>query len=401
MGDDNEGTNATRFGTIVHNVCEKVHKDWMVDLAFGPLAKGISDDVIMQYFDEFWKAGNCYDFEIYAFGRDKIADFVRNTISKRLGVTIATEFLFVYEVEEHKVFLPSDTMSIERIVNMILLRGNTPVVSKIDRIDRVGPTSYEVHDYKTNILPFTRDYIENSTQLGLYDLVVRALHPEATEVWCVFDMLRHGRFPVSFTDANREFFQGYFINLWAQIKASEVPEERINKYCRWCEIRSTCAAYEAELNSSVPTILTESVDTEEGITALYDEYEKLGDLLKLAEQRQKEIKAAISAKIVQDSLGEPLAVGAREFYFQPNPRYEFPKEKVIQILQDQKSLILLPQFMGAISRTAVDRATKGRADLKNLISPLEQVKFATPSLKSRRTTGGISANKEEASDVKE
>lgn len=398
FGDDNEGTNPTRFGNVVHNTQEKIHQDIIAAQNGLRAMPELTDEYIMKYFDAEWVASGSYDFEIYVFGKDTIADFVRRGITKRIGRTIHAELLFVYEVETRRVWVLKEREEVQRIVKLVLMRGNTPVVSKIDRIDQVSPTKFEVYDYKTNILPFTRDYIENSLQLGVYDLVVRALYPEATEVECIFDMLRHGRFPVTFTDDQRDKTSQYLINLWQQIRATEEPEERLNKYCRWCEIRSDCKAYAGALKSNIPPVLTESIDTEAGITAAYAQFEEISDLVKLLEQRKTEIKDMITAKIVKDSLGEPLQVGNREYYLQQNPMYEYDKNKVIQILTEHKSLALLPTIIGGITKAGIDRGLKGRPELKEIIEPLQQKKFKSSSLKARRLDGGKSLNTEEPTE---
>ncbi len=327
-GDDNEGTDPTRFGTVVHGSLEDLHADWAgLDVEPREFINLITDEFLIETFDRNWKRGSCYDFDFYMFGKDKVASFMRRSLVNRLGKTVYTELDFVLEVETNKVWLPANGEERKRYVNEILRRGNTPVASKIDRIDRIeldgGRVRIEVTDYKSNILPFTRDEIENSRQLGLYDIVVRVLFPEADEFECIYDMLRWGRFPVTFSDEFRSYLRSYFTNLWSQIAAAEVPEERLNKYCRWCERRSECAVYKAALYSEIPTILTETTDTPEGIDAMYSEYERLADIVKLVEERKKEISLALSAKIEKDAGVDPLPVGNMEYYLQQNPRYEY------------------------------------------------------------------------------
>jgi hypothetical protein len=398
LGDDNEGTDPTRFGTVVHGTMEEYHSFLLEN---PEAAKHDGPEVmefVMELFDNQWRTGTCYNFDIYQFGRTKIYDFLKRSIFNRLGETISTELMFVLDLDTMQVFLPATYEEALKIIERILAIGNIPVLSKIDRIDRVKPGHYEVYDYKTNILPFTRDQIEHSTQLGIYDMVVRAIYPDATQVTCIFDMLRHGRFPVEFDDAFRQDLRRYLINLWWQIDAAEKPEERINKYCRWCEIRSDCAAYRASLDSTMPAVLTESFDTQEGLQTWQHEYERLGDLIKIASERQKEIKEALGAKIVKDGLGEPYQVGDMEMYLQPNPRYEYDKKEVLRILTEQRSTVLIPDLMGTVSKAAVERVGRNHPQLKELLDAHVTKKMAVPSLKFRRLKGGKSQNTEEASD---
>lgn len=357
-----------------------------------------SDEFLYEVFDRQWRHNTCTDFELYAVGRDKIADFIRRSIFNRQGVTIATELLFVIDLETLKVWTPANRDEVAKIVDRIIAMGGIPAVSEIDRLDQISETHFEVYDYKTNILPFTRDEIENSLQLGLYDLVVRSLYPKAERVTCVYDMLRHGRFPVDFSDAFREYLRNFLINMWYQIKEAERPEEKLNKYCRWCEVRGDCATYRAALESPMPTVLTERIDTPEGIQALYRELEHLGNVVKAAEQRQKEIKEAITAKIVKDTMGKPYQVGDGEYYLQPNPRYEYDKRGVLEVLREHQATIMLPDLMGTVSKAAVERATRTRPELRVALEAHQRKKLATPSLKFRRLKGGESQNTEESDE---
>jgi hypothetical protein len=391
LGDDNEGSNPTRFGTVVHEVLETIHYDLMIGVIDD--ADLDTDKIVLEYYDRAWRENACYDFDYYDEGMLKIPEFVRRSVRNRAGSTVGTEILFAYDAVFNKVYFAEDRVAIRKHVAAILAAGGVPVVSEIDRIDRISETSYEFTDYKSNILPFTRDEIENSKQLILYDIVVRLIYPEAEEVEGVYDMLRHGRFPVRFTQEHRDTLRRYLVNLWHQIDQTEAPEQRINKYCRWCEIRGNCKAYALVLDSKIQPILTDTTDTPEGMATLWTESEKLANLIKIAEERRKEITAALSAKVVQDGMGEPVKAGDREYYLIQNPRYEYNKEGVFKALEQRKSLTLLPQIM-SVTKTAVDRLLKSRPELKEDLEPLVQKKFVTPTLKSRKLGGGTSTASE-------
>jgi hypothetical protein len=397
FGDDMEGTDNTRFGTIVHNTQERIHEAGMLEQI-----EELSDEYIMEIFDSEWQSANCYDFEMYTHGSDKIADFVRKSFTHRLGETIAVELMFVLEVETDRVWVVDGRNHRNKIVDEILERSNTPVSSEIDRIDRYvdpeGKIHVKVHDYKTNILPFTRDEIENSKQLGLYWIVARALYPEADTIECVYDMLRHGRFPVEFPQYFIDTLKRFLINLWKQINAAENPEEKLNKYCRWCEIRGNCTAYAVALRTEIPKVLTDTTDTDESIKALFNQYENLADIVKLAQERQREIREALGAKIVKDGFGEPLQVGDEEYYLMQNPRYEFDKNAVFRTLQEQKQLLLLPSMM-SISKTAVERTLKANPTLKEKLDEHMKKNFVTPTLKRRKISGGTLKTQETESDA--
>lgn len=386
-GDDNEGTDATRFGTIIHNVMEVVHHKVMTD---GHAA--ISAGLVEEIFDQLWSESTCYDMDLYRLGKQKIAKYAMDSLSRRVGTTVAVELEFVYDVEAREVFIcVPDMPNGDRnyYAQLVRDRGHTPVVSKIDRIDRVSEVEFEVFDYKTNIMPFTRDEIENSKQLGIYDLVVLALYPEAQKVWCVYDMFRHGRFPVEFNDQWRDDLHAFLINTWIQIQASiPKPEEKLNKYCRWCTIRANCATYQETLDYEVPPVLNDNIDTPEGIEDIYRQYQELGIVEKAVETRKKELSAMLSAKIEMDGKGDPIILGEREYYLMANVRYQYKIPKVIEILEHYRAVSLLPQIVN-VAAGNMKTVLKSRPEILEMIeSEARDKSFATPSPKARKVQAG-------------
>ena len=391
MGDDNEGTDSTRFGTAVHNTLEHFHNLTMVEEKF-------TDKDVLDYFDTQFAMSGCLDPELYTLAQDVLVDFLNRTINERHGTTVATELAFVLDVEANTVLVADDRKGLEVEIERILALGHTPVVSKIDRVDiahKDDGIHVEVYDYKTNILPFTREYVENSKQLGIYDLVARALYPEAASVTCIFDMVRHGRFPVEFGEHARATLRRYLPTLWQQINQTKTPEERINKYCRWCEVRGNCSAYKAVLGLDALPIITEVNDSDEAINASFDELEHLGDLNKIIEKRIDEIKGMLSAKIIHDNLGEPLQAGNRELYLSQNSRPAIDTVGVVEVFRAHDAITLLPQVVTA-QKTAIDRFIKARPEYKAELTKLVRKTFVSPSLKSRSLIGGKSTDAPES-----
>jgi hypothetical protein len=272
------------------------------------------------------------------------------------------------------------------------------VASKIDRIDRIDTdTGYKIeyHDYKSNILPFTRDEIENSRQLGLYDIVVRKLYPDAEGYEGVYDMLRWGRFPVTFSEDFRNYLRGFLINLWSQISATDVPEERLNKYCRWCERRQDCKAYALALQGQISPVFLESQDTPEGVEALFGEYERLSDVIKVIEERKKEVSTALAAKIQMDANGEGLKIADTEYYLQQNPKYEYDKRSVFRLLSENGASVLIPDIVGGISKASIERGLKSHPGLLESAQQFLKTQFNRPTLRKRKIKGNTSTNKDE------
>lgn len=378
-GDDNEGTNPTRFGTVVHWTMEETHKRM--------IANEITDvtdvsQLACELFEEYWSRGTCYDFDYYQLGKDKIGEFVSRSIFARRGKTIATEFFFILDLISNRYWI--DPQEPIELCKKIRAMGGVPVMSKIDRIDEVTPgLEYEVHDYKTNFLPFTRYEIENSKQLGIYVLLIKAMHPSASVV-AVYDMVRHGRFPVEFPDIWLEDLRSYLIGLYRQLELlDKEPEERLNKYCNWCEIRSNCTAYRTALSAELPAILTENTDLNERWTELV----QLQDRAKVIDSRIEELKEMFSAKLIADNDGSPLVIGDREIYLQLNAKGEYDTKGVVETFKKYGCLTLLNE-VGSIKKGMMDRVLRSRPELKAATDEFLTKKFNKPSLKSRAYKAG-------------
>lgn len=396
-GDDNEGTDATRFGTIIHTVMEQVHQSIMQNGSF-------DESKVPEIYESTWKTSQCYDMALYELGKNGIRQFVSRSLHRRIGTTVSIELEFVYDVEADEVFITMEGTKYTRkyYADMVRARGHTPVVSKIDRIDRVSDVEYEVYDYKTNILPFTREQIETSKQLGIYNLVVRALYPDAEKIWCVFDMFRHGRFPVEFPqDWLDNTLRPFLSNLWTQMNSRlENPEPKLNQYCRWCDYRGNCVEYQHALTFDVRSILTEDIDTPEGFSQMFDESTALANLVKVAEARRKEINGMVIAKIETEGMGDPLQYGEREYYLQANPRYTIKPQKMWDFLSKKKSTLLFP-LMVSVSKTSMEKALKTRPELIDEIEDegLIEKAYATPTPKARKLKAGKTSNTTEGENA--
>lgn len=378
-GDDFTGSNPTRFGSIVHEVAETVHR---LD------AEGEASPDPTDLFDQIWRNHHLTDFDYFTLGRDQVSDFIDRTLFDRNGVTIATEWPFIIDMVQLQVWpIPVDVTTkkrkafIKRTCKKVKDRGGVPVISMIDRIDRVSDTEYEIYDYKTNAMPFTTDEVENSIQLALYDMAVKSHWSEAEEVKCTFDMFRHGRQSTIFDEHRIEAIRVYIINLWHQVHNWDGdPLRTLNKYCGWCDFKQDCPVYAEALSGSlVHPFAADSMD----IGEVFDEFTKLKMVEKLAKERAKEYGAVIMTGIMDENDGDPLPLDdERELYLQLNPRYDYPMNLVLPILRDGGALSWLKQ-VAKLSRPGLDRAMKGHK-LADEIAPLLNTSFASPSIKMRK-----------------
>lgn len=384
LGDDNQSTDATRFGNAIHSVMEIAHQ-WEKEQA-----QPLEDAHILRIFSAQWRRWGCFDMDYYMTGRNKIVDFVRNSLDNRAGETVGCEIDFVYDAQSDIAYEVTKSVSREYYIDMILASGGVPICSKIDRVDRIPDDQYRVWDYKTNFVPFTRDEVENSKQLGIYDLAVRSIFNRASVVLCTFDMFRHGRYTTSFDDGQREGLRHYLIDLWYQIQAQveqmggEGPERRINSYCSYCPLRSGCPEYAAALEGAIiPPILPHDGNMADMFTHL----EIAKNVKKLADKRIEELNEMFIAKITAEEISS-IDAGDREIYLQQNTRNEYDIKDVFPVLKETGNTILL-RDIASINKTAVDRLLQQNKDLKEKIQPLMKTSYAKSTVKARkrRATG--------------
>lgn len=369
---DDYGDGPLAFGSIVHEVAE---------IYMGAEMRGETPHEPVDLFDAIWQRNQLADLDYYFLGRENIQDFLERTLFSQDEGTevIGVEVPFLYDMDGGDLVL-IDGMSEEEIREVAALMP-VPVRSMIDRIDRVDENTIHVYDYKTNLQPFTRDEVENSLQLFIYDRAIRALYPEVDEVFCVFDMVRHGRFPTYFTDGKAEVLQAYIINLWYQIKNADEPQERINSYCSWCSRKHDCDEYAAAIDGKIPDPNTDELS----YTEKWEHYEHLSNLRKIIKQRRKEVKESLTKAIMDDFDGRPIPIDDdRELYLQENPRYEYPPDKVFPFLKEHGMLTLLGDGdVVSISRPGIERALKGRDELED-VKKLEQTYYVSSTLKARK-----------------
>lgn len=375
FGNDWHATESTRFGNVVHEVCEEAHNLHM---------RGEPVPEPLDLFDEIWRLHDCHDPDYFSLGRAHLDSFLRRTLYGREGDTISTELHFLLDLTTLRPWLIDDWpwLDVVELVRKLISTGGVPVISKIDRVDRDG-LLLVITDYKTNAQPFARDEIRKSIQLGLYDLAARAIWPEAVRVKCVYDMVRHGRFEVEFDDERREELRRYLVDLWHQIRRTEVPQPRLNQYCHACELRGNCPAYMEALEAEVePIYVPEKQLDGRGVAALVEQWEALGAKHKLIEARREELAAMLAPQVVAgDGV---LKVGdGREVVLQPNPRYEYPVADIIDLLKRRKATTMLPRIVN-VSNTALARELKG-IGWKDEVEALRRQFFVASSLRIRNT----------------
>lgn len=385
-GNDYSGTEPTRFGNVIHEVAERAHK---ISMAGGEVPSPID------LFDEVWREWDCFDYDYHALGLSKVEDFLRRTFMDRPATarTIGAELSFLLDIVNGTCVLIGEMSrdEVSKRVARIIALGGVPIISTIDRIDFDEETGiYRVYDYKTNAQPFARDFVENSLQLGIYAIAAIILfEPESYDhVVCVYDMVRHGRFQVQFSPERLQEQAHYLENLWHQIRQAQTAEPRINQFCYTCEIRGNCPAYIEALEMEQPPIWTDTSDIEEVVR----QFQLCKDMEKVYKNRAQELGAMLSEQVVSAD-GNPVAVGdSKEVYLQPNPRYSFDVRKVMEVLERNRAISMLPSII-KVQNTELDKALRS-VPFKDEIMALREQGFASSSVKIRAAKNAIDFDEE-------
>jgi putative RecB family exonuclease len=131
-------------------------------------------------------------------------------------------------------------------------QGRYKILGFIDRIDRVAPGVYEVHDYKTGSLP-RAGALKKDRQLTLYEIAVRERFTGVTEVHQVWHFLAHDKkFVERRTQDDLVKTRLSAIRSIQNIEATAEFPPRRSALCSWCEYKEICPEWEAERQAAAP-----------------------------------------------------------------------------------------------------------------------------------------------------
>jgi RecB family exonuclease len=169
-----------------------------------------------------------------------------------------------------------------------------------DRHDDMGGGVYRVVDYKSNRAALTPGDLRDKLQARCYALACQIKHPDATQIWVEFDMLRHdGRVGTVFSREDN-------ISTWKFLKAeaqriidtddSKPLPETINPECGFCVRKATCGA----LKKNIAAGGVFSLDPVQRV----DVRAQLADQKKAIEAALKEIDKVILAEAKESDITE-------------------------------------------------------------------------------------------------
>ena len=315
-----------RFGKTIHAVLERLIKEVVDDERTGPL----SEERAIEHYREAWGAERLTGMDVFAE-----------------GLAILRRFIAEQGVVDHR-----DLHAIEKEFRLPV--GPFEVLGFIDRVDWIDDETVEVIDYKTNHQLFTRDEVDTSLQMSLYEVAVRRLWPWAKKVKLTFWMLRHGvRQVTTRTEEQLADALAYVETLGRQTETATAYPARLNTNCSYCDHRKQCPAYADALKGKREFIVEDLADLE-GVAR---EREEVARLAKALYARKEELEDILKAQLKER---DELVLGGVRYRMFATTSLDYPLEPTLSLLADATGLSRDEVLgkLGAIDKKALDALLK-------------------------------------------
>ena len=315
-----------RFGKTIHAVLERLIKEVVDDERTGPL----SEERAIELYREAWGAERLTGMDVFAE-----------------GLAILRRFIAEQGVVDHR-----DVLAIEKEFRLPV--GPFEVLGFIDRVDWIDDETVEVIDYKTNHQLFTRDEVDTSLQMSLYEVAVRRLWPWAKKVKLTFWMLRHGvRQQTTRTEEQLADALAYVETLGRQTETATEYPARLNTNCSYCDHRKQCPAYAEALKGKREFIVEDLADLE-GVAR---EREEVARLAKALYARKEELEDILKAQLKER---DELVLGGVRYRMFATTSLDYPLEPTLSLLADATGLSRDEVLgkLGAIDKKSLDALLK-------------------------------------------
>jgi RecB family exonuclease len=315
-----------RFGKTIHAVLERLIKEVVDDERTGPL----SEERAIELYREAWGAERLTGMDVFAE-----------------GLAILRRFIAEQGVVDHR-----DVLAIEKEFRLPV--GPFEVLGFIDRVDWIDDETVEVIDYKTNHQLFTRDEVDTSLQMSLYEVAVRRLWPWAKKVKLTFWMLRHGvRQETTRTEEQLADALAYVETLGRQTETATEYPARLNTNCSYCDHRKQCPAYADALKGKREFIVEDLADLE-GVAR---EREGVARLAKALYARKEELEDILKAQLKER---DELVLGGVRYRMFATTSLDYPLEPTLSLLADATGLSRDEVLgkLGAIDKKSLDALLK-------------------------------------------
>ena len=315
-----------RFGKTIHAVLERLIKEVVDDERTGTL----SEERAIELYREAWGAERLTGMDVFAE-----------------GLAILRRFIAEQGVVDHR-----DVLAVEKEFRLPV--GPFEVLGFIDRVDWIDDETVEVIDYKTNHQLFTRDEVDTSLQMSLYEVAVRRLWPWAKKVKLTFWMLRHGvRQQTTRTEEQLADALAYVETLGRQTETATEYPARLNTNCSYCDHRKQCPAYAEALKGKREFIVEDLADLE-GVAR---EREEVARLAKALYARKEELEDILKAQLKER---DELVLGGVRYRMFATTSLDYPLEPTLSLLADATGLSRDEVLgkLGAIDKKALDALLK-------------------------------------------
>lgn len=359
--DEDGGNIFTWFGTILHNVMEESTKMWYDN--------GIKANILSLYDSQF-KQSPLHDLSMYNEGRILILDyFKRHPIGSEPYIPFNVNGAHTAEYEWRGQL------------------GDVPIFScKFDFIGKIDEETGIIKDYKSNRHPYTRYELEDSLQLGIYELIARICFPNIKNWITGYEMFRFDwqQCPER-SDGDLDSMLSYINNMWYKITHDTVWEERLNGLCGYCDRRHVCKNYCGFINDPkrlIDIIKTDTLD----ITEAYNSYNSFNDILRIAEKRKNELGDIIKKEIeAKAKSGSKLLIadGKEELYLQSQSRpfYDYNASKQILAMSGKMDLL---DGCASVNKTKMDSKLKSDPQLMMEMQRCLIPSYTAPYLMKRK-----------------
>jgi len=315
-----------RFGKTIHAVLERLIKEVVDDERTGTL----SEERAIELYREAWGAEQLTGMDVFAE-----------------GLAILRRFIAEQGVVDHR-----DVLAIEKEFRLPV--GPFEVLGFIDRVDWIDDETVEVIDYKTNHQLFTRDEVDTSLQMSLYEVAVRRLWPWAKKVKLTFWMLRHGvRQETTRTEEQLADALAYVETLGRQTETATEYPARLNTNCSYCDHRKQCPAYADALKGKREFVVEDLADLE-GVAR---EREEVARLAKALYARKEELEDILKAQLKER---DELVLGGVRYRMFATTSLDYPLEPTLSLLAEATGLSRDEVLgkLGAIDKKALDALLK-------------------------------------------
>jgi putative RecB family exonuclease len=248
------------FGTVMHDVMEFFYMEKDGGKVKGPRFKAPSVEELLRYYAAIWSSEGYEDAQ-------------QEENYRKLGEKIIKEY---HEEHAPKFHMPIATEQYFRIdVNGIGVRGY------IDRVDKLGPDSVGILDYKTSKNQFTLPQVEKNEQLALYQMAFEELYGKRVERLTLYHLRSNmdfsvGRRPKEMIDALRD----KIIRVAESIEAENFEPKKSN-LCKYCDYQHLCPYF--------MDLYAEKTEEKMGIEEMVEEYARLSDEVSRLKKRREEL----------------------------------------------------------------------------------------------------------------